>query len=199
MFSILRCYYSLVVSNSKLYKFNNKLFIIGFKMVLQKTIDTLAKGILIGQVYAEKAFDKYKSNRGVRASVNTIMLYSACAFGPDIFKASYNTKEAFDIIAPIASGIYALNESRNIKNNNWRILTQLAITSIAGYDIGKQIHQYHGNIRELHGIDHLITSTTVFLRNLSGYRLNNGCTAGTGAVAATLLTYLGISLSKNKK
>ena len=147
-------------------------------MSIQTLFDKIGKGIY-------KGLDSYKNNKRINIVINTAMIYGSLALGPDIVEANQNTKDICDMLAPVISGSYALGATRNEDNENVKILAQIAISGLIGYDLFNEINNYNGNINMIHSLDSLIDSGKNALSKLTGTNVSNGCAGGvTGVVGA---------------
>ncbi len=147
-------------------------------MSIQTLFDKIGKGIY-------KGLDSYKNDKRINIVINTAMIYSSLALGPDIVEANQNTKEICDMLAPVISGSYALRQTRTESNENVKILAQIAISGLIGYDLFNEINNYNGNISMIHSLDSIIDKGKNTFSNLIGTNVSNGCTGGvTGVVGA---------------
>jgi len=148
-------------------------------MSIQTLFDKIGSGI-------HKGINSYRKNKRINLTVNAAMIYGSLALSPDIVGANQNTKDICDMLAPVISGSYALRQTRTESNENVKILAQIAISGLIGYDLFNEINNYNGNINVIHSLDSVIDSGKNALSNLSGTNVSNGCTGGVIGVVGTI-------------
>ncbi len=131
----------------------------------------------------------YKTKPGLKAIANTIGIYGGTkligALGT-VVTGNRDIDEIADMVAPVLSGAYALNESKKIKNGGLKNITQILLAGAIGGDLAGEIYNYHGANDTLRGIRDIYTNAYVKVANTINCHSPSKVGFGIGVVCGTL-------------